>query len=489
MPLKRALFGSILALALATGLSAQVSEPEKCGTPALLRPRPAQPSALVLLEDGGPDDARGRAPRGVRPVAGGVPTELPPNPTTPPQAPPASPPPPAVPGLSSGSGTKEERARPAVAAIQARGEVPEERLLDLGIEVFRPGDGDQMDKLAKLGLSPDVRRSEARYIVYHLRKTLESTGNWGAVRVVPGPGEGLDVTVSGTIVESNGKRLALEVEARDARGRRWLRKEYRGQADPFAYRAEAGARPEAFQEVYNRIANDLLRARDGFDDGELVTVRRVASLRFAAQLAPEAFAPYLKSYKDGRAELVRLPAEDDPMMQRVASIRERDLMFVDTLNDYYLGFYDRMSGPYADWRKNSYDEQSALDRINKESTLKKLLGGAAVLVGLLMPRDSRGSDMAGDVAVIGGTLALEAGFEQAKQKGIHETALKELANSFEADTTPMLVEVEGQQRELTGSAEAQFVAWRELLRQIFSVETGAPDDPNRSVAAFPPASR
>jgi hypothetical protein len=377
-----------------------------------------------------------------------------------------------------------------VAAIQAKGDVPEERLLDVGIEIFRPmpnGD-DQHERLARLGLSPDTRRSEARFMAFHLRQTLESTGNWGAVRVVPGPGEGLDVTIAGTIVESNGKRLALELEAHDAGGRRWLRRVYRGEADPFAYRSDAPAQPEAFQELYNRIANDLLRARDERDDDELLTVRRVAALRFAAQLAPETFSPYLKARDNGRYELLRLPAADDPMMRRVAAIRERDLMFMDTLNEYYLGFYDRMRAPYSEWRKHSLDEQEALDRVTRESRLKKILGGAAVLVGLLMPRDSRGADVAGDVAVIGGTLALEAGFEQAKQKGMHETALRELANAFDSDTTPLLVEVEGRQRELSGSAEAQFVAWRALLREIFAEETGAPRDPNRAVAGGPSSS-
>jgi hypothetical protein len=376
-----------------------------------------------------------------------------------------------------------------VVAIQAQGEVPEERLLDVGIEIFGPGvDEEDRAKMAKVGLSPEIRRSEGRYIAYHLRKTLEGTGNWGAVRVVPGPAEGLDLMVSGEILESNGKRLSLEVEAKDALGHRWLRKRYRGEADLSAYRAEPGTRPEAFQDLYNRIANDLLEARDTYESEELLLVRRVAVLRFASQLAPAAYAPYLKSDKNGRFALVRFPAEGDPMMARISRIRERDFMFVDTLNDYYLGFYDRMSGPYADWKKYSYDEQDTLDKITKESRLKKILGAAAVLAGMMIPRNSRGADMAGDAAVMGGMIAMQAGFEQAAQKGMHQTALKELATSFDADTTPLLVEVEGQQRQLSGSAEAQFVAWRELLQQIFSLENGTPVDPNGVVVAGPPSS-
>jgi hypothetical protein len=320
-------------------------------------------------------------------------------------------------------------------------------------------------------------------MAYHLRKTLESTGNWGAVRVVPGPGEGLDVTVAAEILESNGKWLSLDVEAKDALGRRWLKKRYRGEADLSAYRAEGGAGKEAFQEVYNRIANDLLRARDDHDLEELVAVRRVAGLRFASQLAPEAFSPYVKSDKGGRYTLVRLPASGDPMMQRIARIRERDLMFVDTLNDYYLEFYDRMAGPYSDWKKYSYDEQNALDRVNRESRLKKLLGGAALLAGMMIPRDGRGGSMAGDAAIMGGMIAMQSGFQQSGQKKIHEVALKELATSFDAETTSLLVEVEGKQKTLTGSAEDRFVAWRQLLREVLALETQTPGDPNEVVVS------
>jgi hypothetical protein len=505
MLVKRVVRGTLLAMV--SGLFSAAPEvlaagDEKCATPALLSPPSSgsrinpvaetvhrrQPGPQVPVSIGGIREAPPMGASGT----GGTPSNLPVPPTTTQATPPSggSPlPPPAVPGLTQPAAAKdkEDKSR-RVAAIQAQGEVPEERLLDIGIEIFGPGvDEDDRTKLAKVGLSPEVRKSEGRFIAYHLRKTLEGTGNWGAVRVVPQTAAGLDVTVSGKILESNGKRLSLEVEAHDSLGERWLRKRYQEEADLAAYgTAEGTTKPEAFQEVYNRIANDLLRERDERKADELMVVRRVAVLRFAKELAPDVFGSYLKSNDDGRYKLVRLPAETDPMLARIASIRERDMMFVDTLNDYYLGFYDRMSGPYSDWKKYSYDEQDAMDRITKASRLKKILGGAAILAGMMMPRDAYGGNMAGDLAVMGGMIAMQSGFQQAGQKKMHETALKELAVSFDADTTPLLVEVEGQQRELAGSAEARFVAWRDLLHQIFSVESGAPDDPNR-VVVFPPS--
>jgi hypothetical protein len=212
----------------------------------------------------------------------------------------------------------------------------------------------------------------------------------------------------------------------------------------------------------------------------------VAVLRFASQLAPQAFVSYLKASKGGDFELVRLPAQDDPMMGRVSSIRERDQMFVDTLNEHYLTFYDQMSAPYLEWRKNSYDEQDALDKIARESLLKKILGGAAILAGSMMNPRSHGGAIAQDAAVMGGMIALNSGFQQGQEKGVHNAALRELAASFDADVAPLLVEVEGQQLRLNGSAEKQFVAWREMLRQMFALETGLPSDPNAVVVTATP---
>jgi hypothetical protein len=376
--------------------------------------------------------------------------------------------------------------RKRVEAIQAKGEVPEEKLLDVGIQVFEAGVGEKdRERLAESGISPELRRSEARYLSFHLKKTLEGTGNWGAVRVVPGASEGLDVFVTGKIFESNGKRLDLDVDAVDATGRRWLhRRRYLKEADTSAYRPEHVGQREPFQELYNRIANDLLAARDRLRPTELAALRRVSAMRFAAGVAPAAFAPYLKQEGSSRYSLRRLPAADDPMLRRVAAIRERDLMLMDTLNEHYVSFYERMSGPYANWRQYSYQEQAALDKINRESRLKKILGGAALLAAIMLNGDSAGERVVQDVAVIGGLSALEAGFRQAGEKPMHVAALKELATSFDGEVTPLLFEVEGHQLRLTGSAETQLTEWREMLRRVFTLETGV-GDPNAPVKTPP----
>jgi hypothetical protein len=148
-----------------------------------------------------------------------------------------------------------------------------------------------------------------------------------------------------------------------------------------------------------------------------------------------------------------------------------------------------MGLPYANWKMYSYEEQDAIDRIRKESLLKKILGGAALLGGMLMTPDNYGEAAVRDAAILGGSLVMQSGFAKGQEVGVHKAALKELAMSFDADVQPMLVEVEGQQLKLTGPAEVQFAAWRDLLRQVLSVETGDPIDPNTLAVATPGAKR
>lgn len=381
-------------------------------------------------------------------------------------------------------------AAPALAGddelVLAKGEIPEGRLVDVAIDLFSPGvsEGDP-SPLLKKGIRAAVRKSEARYLPIHLRDTLQSTGQWGLVRVVPGGAEWAHLLVTGRIEKSNGKDLAVEVTARDAAGRVWLEREYKQRADTSAY---AKDRPldgrDPFQSLYNRVANDLARARDKRKPKELDEVREVARLRFAAGMAPDPFAAYLSTDGKGRRRVERLPAPDDPVMARVEAIRDRDQMLADTLNEYYSDFYARMDKPYDDWRAYSYTEQAALDSINRASLLKKILGGIAVLGGILMdPRD----DPAGvkDVLILGGIAAVQSGFEDGKEGGIHKAALSELADSFEGEVTPLVLDVDGKVVQLSGSAEAQFAQWRQLLKEI--VDTDAPLPADINVVPMAPA--
>ena len=111
-------------------------------------------------------------------------------------------------------------------AIQAETEVPEAALLDVGIMLFDPGvPEDQQDPDGFI--FPDVRRAEARFMPYHLKRTLESTGLWGSVWVVPEHSDAVDLIIWGRVDRSDGLEVELRVGAWDSTGKEWLNKKYK----------------------------------------------------------------------------------------------------------------------------------------------------------------------------------------------------------------------------------------------------------------------
>ena len=66
---------------------------------------------------------------------------------------------------------------------------------------------------------------------------------------------------------------------------------------------------DPFQNVYSQIANDLVAARSKLAPADRREIRRVAELRFAQDLAPDAFAGYLRKDEQGITRLARLPAD------------------------------------------------------------------------------------------------------------------------------------------------------------------------------------
>jgi hypothetical protein len=362
-----------------------------------------------------------------------------------------------------------------VALNRAIVEVPDDQLLDVWIEVFNPGELPE-DEDEAMGLSMDIRNAEARFMPEQLRTAMESTGYWGAVRVVPQNTEGSELLVRGVILESNGEQLELEITALDASGRQWLNRTYAAEIKPQVYRQGSTRKGEAFQPLYNAIANDLAEVRQSLPAADNATIRQVAELRFAADLAPEAFADDLQVDGRGRYTIAHLPAADDPMLQRVLAIRERDLLLIDTLNGHYDNFSRSMESPYNEWRKSRSEEAAALRKIEHDAMKRKLIGAAAILGAILIESNSNGNNNGSavmrDVLVLGGAYAIKSGFDMDSETGIHRDAIIELDESFSAEARPLVVDVEGETHELTGSAEVQYAKWRALLKRIYASETG-----------------
>ena len=355
-------------------------------------------------------------------------------------------------------------------------EISESQLLNVSIEVFDPGVLPKDPKDAN-GLSMDIRNAEARYMPELLRTTMEKTGYWGAVRVVPRGTRGGELLVSGTILASNGEQLDLDITARDASGREWFHKTYRDGTEAVFYQANA-LFGDAFQPLYNTIANDLASFFKNLTPADITNIRRIAELRFASDIAPDAFMGYLDQNEAGEYKVVHLPSSNDPMFTRVLAVQERDLLMIDTLNGHFDNFQREMREPYTEWRKARSDEAEKQRALEKAALNRTLLGVAsivgAIFIGVAAPEYNAGLDTLSDVMVLGGAAAIKSGMDKRSEAGIHRDSVEELGKSFSSEARPLVIEVDGKTIELTGSAETQYTQWRALMRQIYSSETGLP---------------
>ncbi|MCP4930189.1 MAG: hypothetical protein GY918_14130, partial [Gammaproteobacteria bacterium] len=351
-------------------------------------------------------------------------------------------------------------------------EIPDYALLDVGIVLFDPGIPESQEEQQKDLVFPEVRRAEARYIPYHLKGTLESTGYWGSVWVLPEESEAVDLLVWGRVDHSDGYKVAIRIGAWDAKGREWLNKTYKTTVPAKAYAKYRDAGQDPYQSIYNEIANDLLEVRNDMSVAELREIRKISELRYAADLVPTAFGDYLTKNSKGIYEIQRLPSANDPMTQRITAVREREYMLVDTVNEYYAGLYYDMSIPYEDWRKMSREEALRYKELKRTARMRQLLGVAAI-IGAIAYEGSGGSNSAiTNTAILGGFEGIRSGFGLSTEADMHEDSIRELGKSFDAEVEPLVVEVEGQTHRLTGSAEEKYREWRRLLHDIYATETG-----------------
>lgn len=358
--------------------------------------------------------------------------------------------------------------------------IPNEQLLDVSIALFDPGLDIESD--GDIPVFPEVRQSEARYMPQVLMSAMQDSGAWGAVRVVPSEDQLTDLMISGKILRSDGKNLALEITAVDATNRYWIdHRVYEAEASRYAYSRTTRSTHDAFQAVYNRIANDLLQYHDKLGPATLVRVRQVAEMRFAERFASQAFEDYV-IYEDGHYQLQKLPAEGDPMLERVRKIRARDHLYVDTLQTYYEQFGGQMQLPYQEWRKLTYEEAMALEEVRAEAASDLLIGGLSVLAGIYAAAE--GNDAvtrtAGNVAIMGGAYMVKSGLDKRNEAAIHVEALEELGASLEAEITPQVIQLDDQTITLTGNVQDQYAQWRALLDDIYESEIGSLDQTLRS---------
>ena len=384
-------------------------------------------------------------------------------------------------GLLVGCSSNQVLVPHSIPLVSETETVPESELLDVGVEVFNPGvpegeiEKEILEELLRDGTFVHIRRTEARFMAVHLRDTLQRSGHWGAVWATPGESTAADVNVSAEILHSDGSQVRLKVRAMDSTGEVWVDDEYFMETAAGAFNRQQYAGLDPYQDVFNRIANDLAAAKDELSSDEKRNIRTISQLRFAGELSPEAFGDYVSQSRNGRYSLSRLPAEDDPQFERTQLVRDREHLFVETLNEHYVDFYQSSLDPYHGWREFAREESIAIRELQRSSRWRTGLGIAGILASVVYGVNSDGDfadRVVRDSIMYMSMEMLQSGMLRRQEKQLHSSALEELSAGFDDEVKPMVVEIEGVQHRFSGTAEAQYEDWRQLLRQIYIDETG-----------------
>ena len=316
----------------------------------------------------------------------------------------------------------------------------ENRMLDVSIGVF---DVEQKNAgPAEVGdwIFQEILEIESQYLPVVLRNTLVEANHWGAVRVLPKPDPSADIQISGTIYQSNGISLDMNLIAVDSTGREWLNRRYSYRNNGTMSRDQQ----DPFQSAYNQFSNDLAAVLANQADADLLNVRRVTEMRYAADLSPETFADTMAQDENGHVQVVRLLADNDPMLERVGRMRLRHHIFIDTLDEYYQALQRDVQNVYDLWRV--YSREQILE-IEDERRTESGLGNR-------------------------GFAAISNNWYRYQANKMFEQEWNELAEGFTSEVAPSILELNRRVYGLTGNVEDQYDQWRELLRQFYRLERG-----------------
>jgi len=310
---------------------------------------------------------------------------------------------------------------------------PSSPALDVGVVLFDPG-VDALDDSPAAA----VRRLESKLLAGQLRDALVESNQWGVVRMVPAASALVPVNIRSQIVASDGRDLVLQVSAIEASGA-VLFDHLIGHRETFA--------GEGFAHVFNAISNRLLQWWQQQTPRERSALRSLAEVRYAQQLAPEAFAG-LAGQVEGRWVLQRLPADNDPMMRRVDRIRNQEYLFCDTVDEQYVELWERAGETYGLWRDAGREQAYWLDAYEER----------------VSARGDRSDDSR--------YARMQAEYAAYRSYRMQEQAWFELAKALDGETQPSVMKTADRVVTLEGTLDVQYETWRRLLRDIFAAEQG-----------------
>jgi len=269
----------------------------------------------------------------------------------------------------------------------------------------------------------------------------------------------------------------------DARGVSWFEKRYDSLASKYSYQKNIPKGVDAFQTLYKEIADDMLAFREQLTESEIQTIRTVAELRFARSFSEEAFGDHIGLTDQDYFYIKRLPAEADPMLIRTRQIRQREYLFIDTIEDYYAAFHREMYPVYDTWRASTYADAIEIKELKSQAKARMIGGTVAIAasVGGIYSSENAYVDASGVAGVGGGAMMIVSGLKKKQEAAQLSERLLEIGDDAETKLVPTTIQLENETIRLEGSVEEQYEALRVLLRDLYYKDLGIDDE---SLAAF-----
>jgi hypothetical protein len=330
--------------------------------------------------------------------------------------------------------------------MSLRAQPAEENFLDVSIRIFDPPAVDAVVPASE-EISSEIRLAEVRYIPMFIRYRLEDSGLFGAVRVLPILDGGAELMIEGKILKSDGAVLELAIVARDSTGRLWLDKTYAGAAVESVALNESAMMQDAFSYLFAELVRDLGAVQQQLSPAQLNDIHSAALLKFGNGLLPQFFTDYLQVAADGTITITRLPAADDPLLQRIQTIREHEYLFIDVVDQEYQQFFTDIKPVYDMWRKFRREQTtSATDFATRET--------------------NSDSDFRR-----GSYYALQESYNNYRWAKLQTLYLDELSEGFANEVEPTQIELQDSLYKLNGTFEQQYREWRTILAELLELET------------------
>lgn len=342
----------------------------------------------------------------------------------------------------------------------------------VSIPPFDPNIPNDPEDYERLGIWPEVRRTEAIRIANELKEKLDGSGMVAAARVTPSVRATSHFYVNGKILESNGEDLRLSVELVDITGRSRMSKNYRHRVG--SYDDPRATSRNLHAPLMDEISEDVRRTISRIRERDRETITRVERMRFAESFQPSYFSQFLDTNRRGRTRLLSFPAEDDAMLERIELLKIKDQLFIDDIQKEYSDFTADSNNPFFTWQQQALVETRAAREARARARGNLLAGIAAVAIGAAIAADapaySTTADVGAAVAVVGAVAAGAAAIENLRDARSHVDTLNEIGESLNIQIAPKVMEIEDQQVELRGNAEEQYLQWRQYLTDFYDLE-------------------